>query len=54
LFPWGSAAQLAFVVPGIAIAAFGWLGLPVWPLVLARWVFSKPLTAHLGTTEETS
>jgi hypothetical protein len=54
LFPWGSATQLAFVVPGIAIGAFGWLGLPVWPLVLARWVFSKPLTAHLGTTEETS
>ena len=54
LFPWGSAAQLAFVVPGIAIAAFGWLGLPVWPLVLAHWVFSKPLTAHLRTTEETS
>jgi hypothetical protein len=54
LFPWGSAAQLAFVVPGIAIAAFGWLGLPVWPLVLAHWVFSKPLTAHLRATEETS
>ena len=33
---WGSAAQLAFVGPGIAIAAFGWLG--GWPLVLAQWV----------------
>jgi hypothetical protein len=40
-FPWGSPAQLAFVVPGVAIAAIGWLGLPVWPLVLARTVFGK-------------
>src|SRR4029453_4170389 len=54
LFPWGSAAQLAFVVPGIAIAAFGWLGLPGGPLVLAHWLLSKPLTAHLRATEETS
>jgi hypothetical protein len=42
LFPWGSAAQFAFVVPGVVIAAIGWLGLPVWPLVLARLVFGKP------------
>jgi hypothetical protein len=42
LFPTGSAAQLAFVVPGIAVVAFGWLSLPVWPLILARRVFSKP------------
>jgi hypothetical protein len=42
LFPWGSAAQLAFVVPGVVIGAIGWLGLPVWPLILARLVFSKP------------
>jgi hypothetical protein len=41
LFPWGSPAQFAFVIPGVAIAAIGWLGLPVWPLVLARTVFSK-------------
>jgi hypothetical protein len=41
LFPGGSPAQLAFVIPGVAIAAIGWLGLPVWPLVLARTVFSK-------------
>jgi hypothetical protein len=41
LFPWGSAAQLAFVIPGIVIGAIGWLGLPVWPLVLARLVFNK-------------
>jgi hypothetical protein len=52
LFPWGSAAQLAFVVPGIAIGAFGWLGLPVWPLVLARRVFSK--TLHISNKEGTS
>jgi hypothetical protein len=51
LFPSGSAAQLAFVVPGVIIAAPGWLALPVWPLVLARRVFSKPPTAHLRTTE---
>ena len=42
LFPSGSATQLAFVVPGVVIAAIGWWGLPVWPLVLARLVFSKP------------
>jgi hypothetical protein len=42
LFPWGSAAQLAFVIPGVVIGAIGWLGLPVWPLVLARLVFGKP------------
>ena len=53
LFPWGSAAQLAFVVPGIAIGAFGWLGLPVWPLVLARRVFSKP-SSHISKEERTS
>jgi hypothetical protein len=53
LFPWGSAAQLAFVVPGIAIGAFGWLGLPVWPLVLARRVFSKP-PSHISKEEGTS
>jgi hypothetical protein len=41
LFAGGSPAQLAFVIPGVAIAAIGWLGLPVWPLVLARTVFSK-------------
>lgn len=42
LFPSGSAAQLAFVAPGVVIAAPGWLALPVWPLVLARRVFKKP------------
>jgi hypothetical protein len=42
LFPSGSATQLAFVVPGVIIGAIGWLGLPIWPLVLARLVFSKP------------
>jgi hypothetical protein len=41
LFPGGSPAQLAFVIPGAALAAIGWLGLPVWPLALARTVFSK-------------
>jgi hypothetical protein len=42
LFPSGSPAQLAFVIPGVAVAAIGWLGLPAWPLVLARMVFGKP------------
>lgn len=41
LFPWGSPAQLAFVIPGVVIGAIGWLGLPLWPLVLARLVFHK-------------
>jgi hypothetical protein len=47
LFPSGSVAQLAFVVPGVVIGAIGWLGLPVWPLILARSVFSKP-TFHMS------
>ncbi len=42
LFPGGSPAQFAFVIPGVVIAAIAWLGLPVWPLVLARLVFGKP------------
>ena len=41
-FGWGSVAQLAFGVPGIVLAAASWLALPVWPLLLARLVFSKP------------
>jgi hypothetical protein len=53
LFPSGSAAQLAFVVPGLIIAAPGWLALPVWPLVLARRVFSKP-PSHISNEEGTS
>jgi hypothetical protein len=53
LFPSGSAAQLAFVVPGLIIAAPGWLALPVWPLVLARRVFSKP-RSHVSNEEGTS
>jgi hypothetical protein len=42
LFPGGSPAQFAFVIPGVVIAAIAWLGLPVWPLVLARLVFGRP------------
>ena len=38
----GVGSPLAFVIPGVAVAAIGWLALPVWPLVLARMVFSKP------------
>jgi len=53
LFPSGSAAQLAFVVPGVIIGAIGWLGLPVWPLVLARLVFSKP-PSHMSYEAATS
>lgn len=53
LFPSGSAAQLAFVVPGVIIAAPGWLALPVWPLVLARRVFSRP-SSHISNEEGTS
>ena len=36
LFAWGSAAQFAFVVPGAVLGSLGWLGLPVWPLLLAK------------------
>ncbi|MFP5283854.1 MAG: hypothetical protein ACLGIF_10440 [Actinomycetes bacterium] len=42
VFTWGSAPQLAFVLPGVALGSIGWLGLPVWPLLLARHVFSQP------------
>jgi hypothetical protein len=41
-FGWGSAAQLAFGIPGIVIGAASWLALPVWPLLLARLVFTTP------------
>ena len=40
-FGWGSVAQLAFGVPGIVLGAASWLALPVWPLLLARLVFSR-------------
>ena len=53
LFPWGSAAQLVFVTPGIVIGAFGWLGLPLWPLALARRAFNKPPT-HISKEEAMS
>jgi hypothetical protein len=41
-FGWGSVAQLAFGIPGIVIGAASWLALPVWPLLLARLVFTTP------------
>jgi hypothetical protein len=53
LFPSGSTAQLAFVVPGLIIAAPGWLAFPVWPLVLARRVFNKP-PSHISKEEGSS
>jgi hypothetical protein len=40
-FGWGSAAQLAFGVPGIVLGGVAWLALPVWPLLLARLVFHR-------------
>jgi hypothetical protein len=40
-FGWGSAAQLAFGVPGILVGAISWLALPAWPLLLARLVFRE-------------
>lgn len=40
LFPWGSTAQYAFLAPGALFASIGWLALPLWPLALARHVFS--------------
>jgi hypothetical protein len=41
-FGWGSAAQLAFGVPGLLIGGVSWLVFPIWPLVLARVVFNSP------------
>ena len=38
----GSATQFTYLLPGSVIAAIGWLGLPVWPLLAARLVFTKP------------
>jgi hypothetical protein len=40
-FGWGSVAQLAFGVPGLVLGSASWLALPLWPLVLARLVFSR-------------
>lgn len=51
LFPWGSAAQLAFAVPAIVIGSVGWLALPVYPWLLARHVFSKS-TSHAHKPRE--
>jgi hypothetical protein len=53
LFPSGSAAWLASVIPGVVILAFGRLALPVWPLVLASRVFNKP-PSHVSNKEGTS
>jgi hypothetical protein len=50
LLPEGSPAQLAFVIPGVALAAVGWLSLPVWPMVLARLVFSRT-SSHVSNEE---
>ncbi|HWJ52390.1 MAG TPA: hypothetical protein VNT24_03310 [Propionibacteriaceae bacterium] len=41
-FGWGSVAQLAFGVPGLLVGGLSWLALPVWPLLLARLVFTTP------------
>jgi hypothetical protein len=41
-FGWGSTAQLAFGVPGLLVGGLSWLALPVWPLLLARLVFTAP------------
>lgn len=41
-FGWGSAAQLPFAIAGGVLAGMSWLALPVWPLLLARLVFSRP------------
>ena len=39
-FGWGSVAQLAFGVPGLLVGGLSWLAFPVWPLLLARLVFT--------------
>jgi hypothetical protein len=41
-FGWGTAAQLALAVPGIVLGSASWLSLPVWPLLLARYVLNRP------------
>jgi hypothetical protein len=41
-FGWGTAAQLAFGVPGLVLGSASWLSLPVWPLLLARFVLNRP------------
>ena len=40
-FGWGSADQLAFALAGGVLGGLSWLALPVWPLLLARLVFSR-------------
>jgi hypothetical protein len=41
-FGWGSVAQLLFAVAGGVLGGLSWLALPVWPLLLARLVFTRP------------
>lgn len=41
-----SGHPLAFAIPGLVVSALSWLALPVWPLILARLVFSKPASLN--------
>ena len=41
LIPDGVAARYIPLAIGVVVAAIGWLALPLWPLVLARFVFRK-------------
>jgi hypothetical protein len=41
LAPWGSSVQYAGFGVGVAVGLFGWLGFPVWSLLLARQVFKE-------------
>ncbi len=41
LIPDGVAARYIPIALGVVVAASGWLALPLWPLVLARFVFRK-------------
>jgi hypothetical protein len=48
---WGTTFGLTLVVVGAVLASSSWLALPVWPLLLARFVFGRPSRTDLPRSE---
>jgi hypothetical protein len=48
---WGTTFGLALVVVGAVLASSSWLALPLWPLLLARFVFARPSHIDLPRSE---
>ena len=53
-FGWGSPVQLPFAIAGGVLAGLSWLALPVWPLLLARLVFSTRTSTSVQQKGELS